>query len=71
MPIIIEKDIPYTPRRRSSELVDTMRMMEVDDSFLFQEAERNRVPSTARRLRPKKFSARKDGDGYVRVWRIE
>ena len=73
--IKIDKDVPM-PRKWSKrgEYAETLRTMEVGDSFILGAGNRTSVASAMQTLKPCKFAIRTvevDGAKALRVWRVE
>lgn len=73
MKFTIEKGIPIPPTHKSGDsLRATLQAMEVGDSFEHPGVKNSgSIFGTASRLKPKKFSIRKQENGRIRVWRVE
>lgn len=72
MPYSIEKNIQMPPARlghKSSELRDTLTMMEIGDSFYIEKPQKA-VGTYFTKQKPKKFATRKEKTG-IRIWRVE
>lgn len=74
MDIEIEKDIPIPRKRRITGITETMRIMEIGDSFVYPSHRLSSVTGTAtavRKERPEfRITTRKINDAEVRVWRV-
>lgn len=69
----IERGVPM-PAVRSSGAKYPFADMEVGDSFTAPEIERTRISGACQnkaRQGDKKFTIRKTGDGFIRVWRVK
>lgn len=70
MTYVIENDIPIPPPRLRG-MSQTLRELEIGQSFLIEdEGEYQCAKRMATRQPPKKFSIRKQADGW-RIWRTE
>ena len=71
MAIVIEKGIPIplTANKRISELTETLKAMDVGDSFVCSRSARNSLSQRMIILNPKRFVTRSVDKDNMRVWR--
>lgn len=68
MSYTIEKEIPFPGRREKTGMSNTMRLLEVGDSFLASTKESRTAYALSRYLKMK-ITIRPVGDGKSRIWR--
>jgi hypothetical protein len=73
MSIQIEKNIPMpgNPGSPAASVLQTLRNMEVGDSFVYPLQKRNGFFAIAARVPGAKFKTRTVAKGEMRVWRVE
>lgn len=72
MSIELEKGIPVPEKAYAkSGLLQTLKVMEIGDSFVWPKAKRGGLPTYFRQIHNAKFTSRTIDNDSVRVWRTE
>lgn len=67
----VEKNKPIPAQmKRTLGFSPFLRTLKIGDSFLCEDKYQTRLYSCSKRLKMK-FASKKEGDGQIRIWRIE
>jgi hypothetical protein len=70
--IKIEKNVPLpAPKHKTSAFIQTLRDMDVGDSFVYPKAKRANLGGYFCRFPDRKFCSRSIDETQIRIWRLE